>query len=97
MAADPARVVEFRAGVDRALDYAAALDCQKLHIMPGKIPKDDDRTRWSDTFLDNIRFAADRAGAGISLMLEAINTRVDMPASLERIRHMLKTGKPLRN
>lgn len=65
--------------------------------MPGKIPKDDDRTRWSDTFLDNIRFAADRAGAGISLMLEAINTRVDMPASLERIRHMLKTGKPLRN
>ena len=35
IAADPGRVDEFRAGVDRALEYAAILDCPRLNCLAG--------------------------------------------------------------
>nr|WP_231639188.1 2-oxo-tetronate isomerase [Sphingomonas profundi] len=76
----PDRLAEFRAGVDRALDYARALDCPRLHLMPGKLPGGTDHATARPTLIDNIAFAADRVAAdGIDIMLEPINTRVDMP------------------
>src|SRR6187549_3236235 len=34
----PGRESEFRDGIARALDYAAALDCPRVHVMAGLLP-----------------------------------------------------------
>lgn len=78
-AADPERRDEFRASTAMALDYARATGCTKLHLMAGKVPADADRNAWTDALVDNIRYAADAAGEEIAIVLEPINTRVDIP------------------
>lgn len=80
IAADPGRKDEFRASVETALRYARAAGCRTLHAMAGKIPNGADRGAWFDTLVSNLQFAADAVGAeGVTLVLEPINTRVDMP------------------
>lgn len=79
-AADPARLDEFARSIDTALEYARATGCRTLHVMAGKIPFAADRARWTETLIANLRAAADRvAGEGITLVLEPINTRIDVP------------------
>lgn len=78
-AADPARAAEFRDSVDTALAYARATGCTKLHLMAGKIPADADRAAWTDTLVANVRYAADTLGPDITIVLEPINTRIDIP------------------
>src|SRR4051794_34539690 len=74
----PDRRGEFEAGVDQALSYAAALDCPRLHAMAG-IPRDVPPDRAHATYIENLRYAADRlAERGLTLLIEPINTR-DMP------------------
>ncbi len=78
--ADPARTDEFRRSIDTALDYACATDCKTLHLMAGKVPAGADPEACARTLIDNIRLAADAvAGEDITLVLEPINTRVDIP------------------
>jgi hydroxypyruvate isomerase len=73
----PGREAEFAAGVDRALAYAEALSCPLVHPMAGFGASDD--ARAVDTYVANIRIAADRfAAAGRRIVLEPINHR-DMP------------------
>jgi hydroxypyruvate isomerase len=80
IAADPARREDFRRSLDLGLEYARATGCRTLHLMAGKIPAGADRAAWTETLVDNIRLAADAvAGEGITLVLEPINTRVDIP------------------
>ena len=75
----PDRVAEFRAGVERALDYAGALDCPRLHLMAGLMPAGVAPQRLQDTYLDNLAWAAARAAsAGREVLIEPINRR-DMP------------------
>ncbi|AOY89624.1 hydroxypyruvate isomerase [Marinobacter salinus] len=76
----PDRVEEFRAGVDQALDYARALGCRQLNCLAGLRPATlDEDTAWQ-TLVANVDYAAERLAAeGITLCLEAINSRVDMP------------------
>ncbi|MDF0546302.1 hydroxypyruvate isomerase family protein [Sphingobium sp. H39-3-25] len=72
------RIDEFRSGVVTALDYARALHVTRLHLMAGK--PDGDRAAARSTLVDSIRFAADAVVSdGIDILLEPINTRVDMP------------------
>jgi 2-dehydrotetronate isomerase len=72
LAALPGREADFRASLDRALDYAAALSCPRLHVMAGVGGEDA-------TFIANLREAAPRAAAaGVTLLIEPINTG-DMP------------------
>jgi hydroxypyruvate isomerase len=79
----PDRVDEFRRGVDSALHYARVTGCRKLHAMPGKLPAGEDRERCLAVFVDNLIFAADAAAAdGIDVLIEPINTRVDIPGYL---------------
>ncbi|TCP37523.1 2-oxo-tetronate isomerase [Sphingomonas sp. BK235] len=79
-AADPARTDEFERGVEQALAYARATGCTTLHAMAGKIPPEADRAAWTRALVSNVRHAADRAAAEkITLVLEPINTRVDVP------------------
>jgi len=73
----PGREAEFAAGVERALTYAEALGCPLVHPMAGFGAADD--ARAIDTYVANIRGAADRfAAAGRRIVLEPINHR-DMP------------------
>jgi hydroxypyruvate isomerase len=79
----PGRVEEFRRGVDNALRYARATGCRKLHAMPGRVPAGVDRERCLSIFVDNLIFAADAAAAdGVDILIEPINTRVDIPGYL---------------
>lgn len=41
----PGRESEFRAGFDRALEYAAVLGNSRIHVMAGLLPSESDRAR----------------------------------------------------
>ena len=75
----PGREAEFRDGVERAVTYARALDCKLLHCMAGLAPEGADRDELRDTYVRNLRHAAEVCGrAGIRVLIEPINTR-DIP------------------
>ena len=79
IACHPGRVSEFQDSVGRALTYARALRCPRLNCMAGKAPEGIPAERAQATLVENLRFAARELGkAGITLLLEAINTK-DMP------------------
>lgn len=75
----PGREEEFRAGVDKALSYAALMGTPRLHAMAGIEPAGVERAACRATLIENLKYAAEKlAGPGITLLLEAINTR-DIP------------------
>lgn len=79
-AADPARRQAFRDSIDLAREYAQATGVRTLHLMAGKIAPDDDRADWTATLVENVRLAADLLAAdGVTVVLEPINTRIDVP------------------
>jgi hydroxypyruvate isomerase len=79
LACDPARAGEFQEGVGKALDYALALGCKQLHLMAGLKPRGVSEEKMRETYLASLRFAAtELAKHGITLLIEAINTR-DIP------------------
>lgn len=75
----PGRQDEFREGIGRALRYAEALACPRVHVMAGLVPAGKERAELRPTYVDNIRWAS-RAAAkqGVDVLLEPINTR-DIP------------------
>jgi hydroxypyruvate isomerase len=75
----PGREDEFRSGVGRAFDYAAALGCPRVHLMAGLVPAGGTRDALRPTYLKNLEWAAYKAAdAGIDVLIEPINTR-DIP------------------
>ncbi len=79
MACDPARTGEFQEGVGKALDYARALNCRQLHCMAGLKPRGAGEDRMREAYIANLQFAGkELAKHGITLLIEAINTR-DIP------------------
>ena len=79
LASLPGRTAEFRDGIARALDYAAALDCRLLHCMAGIPGPDVPFTTAASLFAANVAWAAEQAHtAGVKVVLEPINHR-DMP------------------
>ncbi len=79
----PDRVTEFRAGVDEAIRYAGILECRQVNCLAGLLPAELSEDEAWGTLISNVEYAADRFGAaGITLCLEAINSRVDMPGFL---------------
>jgi 2-dehydrotetronate isomerase len=82
LAALPGREQAFRSAIDRALDYAAALDCPRVHVMAGLVPTPAVRATMRASYLANLAWAAERgAPAGVDLLIEPINTR-DIPGYL---------------
>ncbi len=76
VACDPNRKQEFRNGVEEGIEFAKALGCPQLNCLAGIAPPGVDAHRLLDTFVDNLRFAAERlAGEGLRLLIEPINTR----------------------
>jgi hydroxypyruvate isomerase len=75
----PGRQAEFRAGLQRALDYAQTLNCPRIHVMAGLAPQGADRAELQRTYEDNLAWAAQQAqSAGRTLLIEPINPR-DIP------------------
>jgi hydroxypyruvate isomerase len=75
----PDRQAEFRSGFERALAYAAALGCPRLHVMAGLVPAGSTRAALRPAYLDNLAWAARKADdAGIDILIEPINSR-DIP------------------
>ena len=75
----PGREDEFQAGVDLALKYALRLKTTRVHAMAGIAPADSDPAVLEATYVSNLKYAAEKLAAhGITLLIEAINTR-DMP------------------
>ena len=75
----PDRVEEFRAGVEQAAEYAVALGCPRVNCLAGIAPDGANVDLLRRTFVENLRYAADRLeAAGVLLLVEAINT-LDVP------------------
>jgi hydroxypyruvate isomerase len=79
IACDPARIGEFQEGVGLAIAYATALGCKQVNCLAGIAPQGVAPEKAHATFVDNLRFAADKLkAAGIKLLIEPINT-FDIP------------------
>jgi hydroxypyruvate isomerase len=75
----PDRVAEFRAGVAKAIEYAAILGVPQLNCLAGKVPAGSDPQALHDTFVANLQYAAgELKKAGLRLLIEPINT-FDIP------------------
>ena len=75
----PGRTAEFRAGVERALDYAAVLGTKRLHCMAGLVPAGTAQGTAASLYAANLAWACEQAKeAGVLVVIEPINHR-DMP------------------
>jgi hydroxypyruvate isomerase len=75
----PGRESEFQAGFVKALEYANALNCPRIHVMAGLMPEGVDTAVLEKTYVQNIAWAATEAKkAGRDVLIEPINTR-DIP------------------
>lgn len=79
IACHPERVDEFRAGVDKAIEYAKVLGNTQVNCLVGIKPEGVSDEAAHKTVVENLRFAAEKLkAAGILLIAEPINTR-DIP------------------
>ena len=75
MACLPGREKELDAALERAVLYAKALRCLRVHLMAGNRPPDADGALLEQTYLHNVRRAAQRlADEGLELCLEPISS-----------------------
>jgi hydroxypyruvate isomerase len=79
----PGRVADFRKSVELALEYLAAGNCRKIHVMAGIVPSGATREQCEAQFVENLAYAADQfAALNVTALIEPINTRVDVPGYL---------------
>lgn len=79
MAGDPARVKEFEAGVQRAIEYATVLQVPQLNCLCGIPPAGLDDATVRRTVVANLKHAAAALQAeGLKLLIEPVN-RNDVP------------------
>ena len=79
LACIPGREGEFREGLAQAIAYATALECPRIHVMAGLMPKGVDADTLRATYVANLNGAAVLAAPlGIDILIEPINPR-DMP------------------
>jgi hypothetical protein len=75
----PGREAEFRDGIARALDYAAALACPRLHVMAGLVPAGQTREALRRHLCGQPALRGRSAAKqGVDVLIEPINTR-DIP------------------
>jgi hydroxypyruvate isomerase len=69
----PGREVEFRAAVERGIEYARAAGCPRMNCLAGLAAPDAEHF---EKLVANLRYAARKlAAAGLELLIEPINTR----------------------
>ncbi|MBV8030898.1 MAG: TIM barrel protein [Betaproteobacteria bacterium] len=70
----PGREARFREDLERAIAYARAAGCRRLHCMAGVMPPGVDRRSLHETYVANLRYAASRLGReGMRLMIEPLS------------------------
>lgn len=75
----PGREADFHDALDQALRYAVALGCPRLHAMHGIPAPGFDPQQCREVYVDNLRFAAQKAAVhGIAILIEPLNPR-DVP------------------
>lgn len=75
----PGREAEFAEGITKALAYAQALQCPRVHVMAGLAPAGANREQLRATYVANLKHAtAEAAKVGVNILIEPINQR-DMP------------------
>ena len=75
----PGRDAQYRDAIAHALDYARALRCPRVHVMAGLAPPDVSREELRDVYVERLGYAAAAgATAGVTMLIEPINTR-DIP------------------
>lgn len=80
IASHPARRGEFRNSLLLALEYAQALGCTRIHALAGLKLCSVSAAHQAEIFRENLSWAATQCGAaGVMLLIEPINSRVDMP------------------
>lgn len=99
LATDPGRVEEFRRGVELGLEYALALQVDRINCLVGKriegIPEEE---QWG-LLVENLRHAAKRLDEeGLTLLVEPLNT-FDVPdfflcRSSDGLRLLREVGAP---
>ncbi len=74
-ACDPDRIEEFRAGVERAREYAGVLGVPRVNCLAGLIREDiPEEDQWQ-TLVENVSHAAEALAAdGRTLLVEPVNT-----------------------
>lgn len=79
LACDPARFAQFQEGVGVALEYARMLGAKRLHVMAGLKPRGVSDDAMREAYIRSLRHAgAEAAKLGITILIEAINSR-DIP------------------
>ena len=75
LGAVPGREREFQESVDQSVAYCAASGASAIHVMAGKVPRED-RARARRVFADNLRVASAKAATHhLTLLLEPLNLR----------------------
>ncbi len=97
LAALPDRVQEFHAGVERALEYAAELECPRLNCLAGLSADGGDPAAQWGTLVENVRHAGERlAAAGRTLVVEPVNDKdvagFFLPTTTDAIRLLDEVG-----
>jgi hydroxypyruvate isomerase len=76
IACHPGREAQFREHLERAVHYAKAVGCRKLHCLAGIVPEGVPTDRLEKMFVSNLQSAARRlAGQGLQLLVEPISQR----------------------
>ena len=75
-AALPGREADFRGSVELALEYAAELQCPRVHLMAGLMAQGPSPLAMQATYVNNLRWAAEKAAqVGVQILIEPINAR----------------------
>ncbi|NKB48721.1 MAG: TIM barrel protein [Alphaproteobacteria bacterium] len=79
LGAIPGREAEFATDARRALDYAQAVGCTRIHALAGMPDGGDDLAACRAVFVENLRAMGEQAAAeGVTVLIEPLNT-VDFP------------------
>ena len=80
LACDPSRIIEFQKSVEVTIEYAKSLNCQTVNCLAGLRPNNISEKEIDQTLIQNFRYAGEQLrSAGIQLVTEPINSKVDMP------------------
>ena len=72
----PGREQDFRRDLERAVEYARAADCLRLHCLAGVLPPDADREAMHAAYVSNLKYAAGRLRReSMRLLIEPVSER----------------------
>jgi hydroxypyruvate isomerase len=72
----PGQEEKFRGDLERAIEYARAVSCPRLHCLAGIVPPEADLRELHATYVENLRYAAARLKRErMNLLIEPVSER----------------------